>query len=160
MNNTFLRNELSSFIVEAKQSTYASTDDKARVPPILPGSHQLEFRKGSLFYRDIYYGGDFFVGLETVYQHNQPVWAMSYAGGVNDRVDASRRFELYDFLKSALRKVKHTAPYRGPEEFLTGDYQYTNRTLGQLSRFSGVEMISFRKQSIYQLHYSGGILKG
>lgn len=160
MDIPVLQSELKDFIVEAKQSTYASNDDSKRVPAILPGSHQLEFRKGPLFYRDIYYGGDYFVGHETVYHNNQPIWAMSYAGGVNNQVEISRRVELYDFLKAALREVKPSAPYRGPEEFRVGDYLYTNRILGQISRFSGVETISFYEQSIYQLHYSGGILKG
>lgn len=150
--------EFKKFIVEAKQSTYASGGNKTQVTPVLSGSHQLEFRKGPFFYRDIYYGGDFFAGQETVYHNIQPIWAMSYSGGINDLVELSQRLEIYDFLKSALREIKPSAPYRGPDELLSGDYHYTNHVLGQISRFSGVESISYKNQHIYQLHYSGGVL--
>ncbi len=159
MNIPIPISEFTNFIVMAKCSTYASSEDNARVDPNLPGSHQLEFRRGAFFYRDIYFGGGYFVGLETVFFTDNPIWAMSYAGGINDEVEPTQCLELYKFLKSALREVNPTAPYRGPIEFLSGEYAYLNRFLGQISRFSGVETISYSKKPVYQLHYSGGILK-
>jgi hypothetical protein len=50
-------------------------------------------------------------------------------------------------------------PFRGPETFQQGDYRYSNRVLGNLSRFSGTETIFSEEHSIYQLHYSGGMIR-
>ena len=147
------------FLREAKRATYASQDDATKVKPILKGSHQLEFRQGNLFYRDIYYGGNFFVGQETVNHQDDPFWAMSYAGGINEGVDPQDTPGIYTFLRDALKAVPANAPYRGPEIYNQGDFIYTNRILGNVSRFSGIEVIKFKEKPIYQLHYSGGILK-
>jgi len=153
------KNQFLKFLIEAKQSTYAASDGQARVKSKLPGSHQLDFRRGALLYRDIYYGGDFFVGLETVYNQGDPFWAMSYAGGIDDGVDAEDKPGIYNFLKSALKKVPTDAPYRGPVYLSEGSLSYTNRALGSPLRFSGVETISLDDVLIYKLHYSGGMLK-
>ena len=148
-----------AFLCKAKRATYAAEDDKARVKSNLSGSHQLEYRQGALLYRDIYYGGDFFVGLETVYNQGDPFWAMSYAGGIDDGVDNSNKQEIYKFLQKALRQLPTQAPYRGPGSLSEGPFTYLNRYLGTPIRFSGVETISVNDVSIYKLHYSGGLLK-
>ena len=147
------------FLCDAKKATYASQDDNAKVTPLLKGSHQLEYRQGGLLYRDIYYGGEYFFGLETVYLNSNPLWGMSYAGGINEGVAANQTPGIYEFLQAALRAIPLTAPYRGPENFEDGNFRYTNRILGVISRFSGVEIIQFERLPIYQLHYSGGLLR-
>jgi len=147
------------FLCDAKRATYAAKDDKAIVTPVLAGSHQLEYRRGALLYRDIYYGGEYFVGQETVYHKKEPIWGMSYAGGINDGVNTDQTPGVYEFLAAALREVPESAPYRGPDTFRQGDFNYINRILGAVSRFSGVETITFQDIPIYQLHYSGGLLK-
>ena len=152
--------QFAKFLCDAKRSTYAAKDEKAKVTPSLAGSHQLEFRSGALLYRDIYFGGDFFVGQETVYFKNDPLWGMSYAGGINEGVKPNETHSIYEFLTAALRQVPQTAPYRGPTSYNLGDFSYNNRILGNVNRFSGVETISFEGTSIYQLHYSGGVLRG
>lgn len=148
------------FLCDAKRATYAAKDERTKVAPILVGSHQLEFRSGPLWYRDIYFGGDFFVGQETVYHMKNPFWGMSYAGGINKGANPDETPGVYDFLTSALRKVPQSAPYRGPSSYTDRDFNYKNRILGDVHRFSGVEIISFKGIQIYQLHYSGGVLRG
>jgi hypothetical protein len=148
------------FLVAAKRATYASQDDLTQVKPALSGSHQLEFRQGSLFYRDIYYGGDFFIGQETVYLQNTPIWGMCYAGGLNDGIDLTETPGVYDFLGAALRAIPLHAPFRGPETLSHDEFTYINRILGTVNRFSGVETISYRDLPVYQLHYSGGAIRG
>lgn len=59
------------FLVESKRQTYAAQGDNASVTPLLPGSRQLEYRNGSLFYRDVYFGVAYFVGQETIYKGEQ-----------------------------------------------------------------------------------------
>jgi hypothetical protein len=154
------KEKFSRFLVDAKIATYAAQDDSAKVKPALQGSHQLEFRQGGLLYRDIYYGGNYFVGQETVYFNQNPIWAMSYAGGINEGITVAREIAgIYSFLQAALRAVPVEAPYRGPESFKDKKFIYSNRILGKIHRFSGVEMIYFQENPIYQLHYSGGTIK-
>lgn len=152
--------QFAKFLCDAKRATYAAKDDRTRVVPSLAGSHQLEFRRGALWYRDIYFGGDYFVGQETVYFKNDPLWGMSYAGGITEGVKPDETQGIYEFLAAALRQVPLSAPYRGPTSYSLENFSYANRILGDVVRFSGVETISFKSTSIYQLHYSGGILRG
>ena len=147
------------FLLDAKRHTYASQADDAAVKQLIRGSRQLEFRYGALFYRDIYFGGEYFVGQETVYYKADPVWGMSYAGGVIQSIDADEIAGVFSFLKIALRKVTVEAPFRGPASFQSGAFLYTNRSLGNIERFSGTESITYENRSIYQLHYSGGLLR-
>jgi hypothetical protein len=147
------------FLCEAKRSTYAAENDFASVRPVFSGSHQLEYRKGALFYRDIYFGGTYFVGQETVYHKDTPFWAMSYAGGSNEDADINQFPGVFQFLQAALRKVPQETPFRGPIYLVEGIFSYTNRILGTLTRFSGVETISVEDRPIYHLNYSGGVLK-
>ncbi|MCJ7702777.1 MAG: DUF5680 domain-containing protein [Anaerolineales bacterium] len=152
-------NQFAQFLCDAKRATYASQEEDAKVKPIFSGSHQLEFRQGALLYRDLYYGGDFFAGLETVTFKEKPIWAMSYAGGINESLEPGQHPGIYDFLGAALREVPASAPFRGPETFEAGDFRYTNRILGEVHRFSGVETIYAQDHPVYQLHYNGGMIK-
>jgi hypothetical protein len=152
-------NKFTRFLCDAKRATYASQDGSLVVTPLLNGSHQLEFLQGPLFYRDVYYGGDFFIGQETVYFRGTPLWGMSYAGGLNTGLDAAESPGIYDFLGVALRAVPQDAPFRGPQTLEQGAFRYTNRILGTIERFSGVETITFQATPVYQLHYSGGLIK-
>ena len=148
------------FLIRAKQHTYAAQGDEASVNPHLAGSRQLEYREGSFFYRDIYFGNRYFVGQETVYYIEQPYWAMSYSGGVEpniDNVDEVRK--IYAFLRMALRKVSREHIVRGSEWFVDGDYRYENHTAGEVESFYGTELIRIGDQVVYTLRYSGGILR-
>lgn len=147
------------FLCDAKRATYASQDGSTIVKPLLKGSHQLEFLQGPLFYRDVYYGGDFFIGQETVYFEDTPLWGMCYAGGLNTGHDTPGSPGIYDFLGIALRAVPQHAPFRGPEDLTQGDFSYTNRILGTYERFSGVETIAYQETPVYLLHYSGGLIR-
>jgi hypothetical protein len=151
--------ELAEFLVFAKQNSYAAEQNRHQVKPALPGSNQHEVRDGALFYLDIYFGSTYFTGHETVYHKTTPIWGMSYAGGVSEDLPDGEVSPLFDFLRQALRHVEHKVPFRGPETFQQGDYRYSNRVLGNLSRFSGTETIFSEEHSIYQLHYSGGMIR-
>ena len=60
---------LAQFLVKAKTVTYASGKQDYAVKPALSGSHQLEYLDKDLQYRDIYYGGMHFIGIETVFEN-------------------------------------------------------------------------------------------
>lgn len=155
-----LPNSILDFLLEAKRQTYASQGNDASVTPMLPGSRQLEYRNGSLFYRDIYFGVSYFVGQETVYQDELPIWSMSYAGGVDQSIlghDDVRR--IYAFLRAALRQVSSDNPFRGPDGYRDGAYTYRNAHEGIFDAFWGNETISRDNAIVYRLQYSGGLLR-
>jgi hypothetical protein len=149
-----------AFLVTAKHQTYATQGDDATVTPLLPGSHQLEYRDGPLLYRDIYFGGAYFVGQETVYYDSSPLWAMGYAGGLTSTAARpSEMRQVYDVLRAALRQVAAERPYRGPSTFRQGEYSYCDKSQGEVECFWGIETITHKGQHVYQLRYSGGLLR-
>lgn len=146
--------QLAQFLVQAKRATYASQGDDASVTPLLSGSRQLQFQLGDVLYRDIYFGFAFFVGQETVYERDTPVWAMGYAGGMVDaQADVGA---TYKFLRFALRQIDAGAPFRGPGLIRGDDFQYTSQTDGALENFWGIERISHKRAIVYELRYHGG----
>ena len=154
------RETFAAFLVTAKGQTYAAQGDEATITPLLPGSRQLEYREGPLLYRDIYFGGAYFVGQETVYHDSLAVWAMGYAGGLRSAaVRPVDMRQVYDFLRAALRQVAAERPYRGPRTFRQGEYIYLDESQGEVDCFWGAETITHQGQQAYQLHYSGGLLR-
>ena len=147
------------FLVKAKTATYASGNQDYAVNPVLSGSHQLEFLEKDLLYRDIYYGGMHFIGMETVFEKEIPIWGMCYYGGVLPDRDDEPIAGMPPFLKAALCRVPLNAPYRGPETFQMGDYFYENENHGDILSFYGTEVIRFQDDAIYNLRYNGGLLK-
>lgn len=150
---------LAQFLVQAKIVTYASGSDEFTVPPALADSHQLEYAEGNLLYRDIYYGGLHFIGMETVFQGEEPIWGMSYYGGVLPGSIEIQLAGMPPFLKAALREVPLAAPYRGPKTFKENEYLYENEIHGDILSFNGVETISSKGKVIYRLRYCGGVVE-
>jgi hypothetical protein len=159
MPELFTHDELIHFLLHAKHRTYASQGDEAQVAPLLPGSKQLEYSEPPFFYCDIYFGMAFFVGQETVYFRERPVWAMSYAGGVTSEFTNPDDIQLiYAFLRQALRLVAYERPFRGPQTYRAGPYRYLDATQGDIVRFRGEEMILSGDRRVYELRYHGGML--
>jgi len=159
MSNSIDLQNLANFLVKAKIVTYASGSDEFTVTPALANSHQLEYVDGNLCYRDIYYGGLRFIGMETVFRSELPIWGMSYYGYVLPGSGDTQIAGMPPVLKAALRKVSLEAPFRGPETFHQSDYHYQNQMNGDISSFNGTETIKFQEQLIYQLHYTGGVVE-
>lgn len=152
---------LTEFLVEAKRQTYAALDDAATVStPLLQGSKQLEHRAPPFAYRDIYFGMGFFVGHETVAIDDRVVWSMAYSGGARDDVtDGNLLRGIYAFLRRALSAVEPAHPFRGPPTFRDDRFLYENSVIGTLLRFYGAERIIADDREVYELRYSGGILR-
>ncbi len=149
--------QLAEFLTAAKRATYAAQGDDASVTPLLPGSRQLEYQLGNVLYRDIYFGGEYFVGQETVYEGAKAIWAMGYAGGI---IGANRNLTaIYDFLRYALRQVESATPYRGPGLIRRDLFQYTSQTGGDITNFWGIERISSPEGIVYELRYHGGRIR-
>jgi hypothetical protein len=63
------------------------------------------------------------------------------------------------FLRQALLAGTVHAPYRGPATFKARDMSYLNCVHGTLERFHGAEEISQGGKKLFELHYSGGVLR-
>jgi hypothetical protein len=156
----FTRETFSEFLVRAKLKTYAAEGDDALVEPALRGARQLEYREPPFFYRDVYFGAAFFVGQEVVYLESDPVWSMSYAGGVthsyNNPADLER---IYGFLREALLLVQPDRPFRGPKRFSNTGLYYEDMSQGTVESFWGYEVIREGVTAAYELRYNGGMLR-
>ncbi|HEX2908678.1 MAG TPA: DUF5680 domain-containing protein [Phototrophicaceae bacterium] len=158
----FDSNNLRQFLIEAKRHTYAAVDASAViVTSAFPGGHQLEYAEGDFSYRDLYYGGYFFVGQETVHFRQRPVWSMAYSGGnPAELIGKYPGDEFSQFLRAVLRQLPAEHPYRGPAAMQSGLFSYQNQIEGTFDHFWGHEIISYGDLGrIYQLHYSGGAIR-
>lgn len=153
--------DLALFVLQAKRRTYAGLDDDATIAaPLLSGSKQLEHRAAPYTYRDIYFGMGFFVGHETVSKDDRVIWSMCYSGGSLPGIqDRETQLSIYKFLRQALLAADVSMPYRGPASFSLGDLTYRNTVSGTLARFDGSEQILRRDTTLFELRYSGGILR-
>ncbi len=148
--------ELSKFLVKAKTATYAS-EGEASERVLEDGAKELTFESGNFKYRDRYYGFNPFFGEEIVWQSGEIVWAMNYFGKIYpDEVPCE---EVYKFLQSAMRQVKEDRPFRGPNNFKSGGFEYIDESTGDIHDFTGAERIIHKGQEIYRLNYHGGSMQ-
>lgn len=146
---------LINFLIKAKKSTYASADGDSK--KILDdGSKEFVFREGKYVYRDRYFGSDHFAGEEIVFFNNKAMWAMNYCGYILDKTIDEK--EVYNFLKQALMDVRLEAPFRGPAEFVNGNYLYMSNAEGNADSFVGSESIYLYKKRVYELNFHDGIV--
>jgi hypothetical protein len=151
--------DIAAFLIEAKRNTYAAHGDAASLPPLLPGSKQLEHQVGRYMYRDIYFGMGHFVGQESVYVDGRIAWSMVYSGGVSPTEPVARLGAIYGFLRQALQRVETGRPFRGPSHFASGPFTYDDKSEGDLFKFSGEERILDSGRCVYQLTYAGGMIR-
>ena len=140
-----------SFLIRAKKATYAGKGAETASSRI--GSHDLVYREDNLMYYDTYLGGDRFAGEEALWISGVPCWSMNYAGRVTGSPFSG------DFLKEALLHVPEELPYRGPEQYVNGDYAYSCSAEGDFEWFRGEETICYRGNRIYECHFHGGLIR-
>lgn len=143
------------FLRAAKLATYASQGDAASVPALLADSKQLEYRQGEWLYRDVYFGMFRFAGQEVVYHQSEPVWSMTYSGGLTQDDARGQAAEIYAFLRQALLQTPVSLPLRGPSVLTVGDKSYGCATVGGVAAFHGTEFIEVAGTKVYELHFSG-----
>jgi hypothetical protein len=145
----------SEFLLQAKLQTYASSGEGGeRI--LADGSKELIWEDGDYKYRDSYFGYNPFIGEEIVWQNSKAIWGMNYYGQiVSDQVLAK---DIYRFLQTALRLIEIEKPFRGPDYFQEGDWEYQNTTPGAVDKFEGLEVIYFQKEKVYELKYQGGLI--
>lgn len=149
------KKELCKFLVEAKKSTYAD-GDTAQKTINKDKSTTLVFESGNWKYQDNYFGGEPYGGREVVFFEDNPVYIMTYYGQVYDSVSNVRR--VYDILMAALTLIPEINPYRGPEEYNSGNLTYKNKFTGKIDNFFGREIITENGKEIYKARYAGGFI--
>ena len=149
--NAKMNKEIISFLIKAKQSTYAGKG--AETVSSRTKSHDLMYTDGSYMYYDTYLGGSKFAGEEALWISDNPYWCMNYAGRV-----IGEHFSG-DFLKEALLHVPEDMPYRGPKQYMSGDYTYRCDTEGSFEWFRGKETISYQGRLIYECFFHGGLIE-
>jgi hypothetical protein len=149
---------LAEFLVKAKCRTYAG--DGKEIAPQRPGFNELEFKDGDWEYRDSYSGLYFAPGQEVVRFKGVPVWTMAYSGGMKPEYHGNRDFaeQVFSFLKQALLRVKESRPFRGPESFKDGEFEYVDASEGDITDFRGTEIILFRGKEVFRQNYIGGAI--
>jgi hypothetical protein len=149
------KNKLLTFLIEARTNTYAGGNGK--VKPAFIDSTQLEYKKGGWFYRDVYnLGNKIFMGLETIYFKNSPVWSMCYYGNFKKITEK----EADEVLRRALIEKKNKTRLWYSVEWKKGEYKYICTPDGQkdIDEISGLEEIYKREKKIYFLFYAGGFI--
>ncbi|MFA4872153.1 MAG: DUF5680 domain-containing protein [Patescibacteria group bacterium] len=147
--------QLSKFLVKAKINAYASSGEGGE--KVLPdGSKEFEFKKGEFRYRDRYFGYNPFIGQEIVWQKEKAIWGMNYYGEIISEITPAKN--VYQFLQEALKKIIVAKPFRGPDNFKKGDFEYINKIKGTAEKFKGEEIIFYKKQPVYKLGCHGGLM--
>ena len=146
-----MNKKIVEFLIRAKRATYAGKG--LEITPSRIGSHDLTYQEGDMMYYDTYLGGEEFAGQEALWMSNQPIWSMNYIGRVTGYPFSG------DFLKEALLQVPEQTPFRGPNQYKSGDYSYTCCINGEFNWFQGKETISYQGNQIYECFFHGGMIK-
>jgi len=86
------------------------------------------------------------------------VWGMNYYGKITSETIPAK--QIYQFLQETLKKITEDKPFRGPDNFKQGDFEYFNKVEGTLEDFKGNEKIFYKEQLVYKLNYNGGLITG
>jgi len=147
---------LEDFIVEAKAASYAGNG--AFQAPSRGGSHDIGYRREAWRYLDSYFGGTDFLGQETAWLGEVPVWAMNYYGRIlrSKLIDAVVAGSV---IKAALSALYREGRFLGGFEHEVGPARYVDASSGTVEGFHGVERIFIGASEAYRLDYHGGLVR-
>ncbi len=154
---------LLKFIAKAHKNTYAAPQEvKLRnkcKTPILDGHIDYDFSEGDWRYHDSYCGVQWAPGREVVFLQGKPLWSMSYQGQTIDGLSSEFVDETFGFLKKALMNVDQKKPFRGPAQFVEGEYEYRFEMKGDYSYFVGRESIKHKGKEVFFQDVMGTLIK-
>lgn len=155
---------LLAFIAKAHRNTYAAPPEIQKqhscATPILPGHFDYEFVDGDYSYHDSYAGITWAPGREVIFYQGSPVWAMAYQGHGHEVYDEKFFSEqVFPFLKKALMNFDDSLPFRGPTEFVDGDFKYVFTVQGDYRYFIGQERVYFKGEEVFMQDVMGSIIK-
>ena len=127
--------------------------------PSRPGSRDIGYERDRWRYLDSYFGGTDFAGQETVWQEEEPRWAMNYFGRIirPDLIDGEKAGLV---IKAALRAMyQEKRHFLGGMEFRHAHGYYIDSSRGDTGHFSGHEVIFVDGEEAYELDYRGGLIR-
>lgn len=145
---------LVNFLLDSNNAGYAGGEEKKWIKET-DGSTTIPYTKGEWKSHDNFFGGEPYGGRVVVFHQNKPVWMMVYYGWVAEGVTTD---PVYAILRGALKQMPEDAPFRGPKEFIDGEFTYLNNWTGDVERYSGEEQITQRGKLIYKANYIGGLV--
>lgn len=146
-------NKIIDFLITARTKTYAG--NMGSVEPLLLGSKQLEYSKDNMLYRDIYnIGKGKFVGLETIYLDDKPVWSMSYYGNF----EKMKEEDIDRILRKALTDRVEEVRLWNEVEYKIDDNVYKNVGVGDEEEFNGGEEIIKDGEVVYFFYYASALI--
>ena len=149
--------ELNKVVVRAKAATYVGGGPKAKASRT--GSHDLGWSEGEWRYLDSYFGGTDFAGQETVWQNDEPHWAMNYFGRII-RPDLINGEKAGVVIRAALQAMyRDKRHFLGGTEFRHAHGYYIDNSRGDTAHFSGHEVIFVDGEEAYELDYRGGLIR-
>lgn len=147
----FTNKQLTDFLLKARTQTYAAGTGK--VESLIPGTEQFEYQESEFSYRDIYnVGKGKFVGLETIYFDEKPVWSMAYYGNFGKLSEEETDLTLRKALMDKWDEVR----IWNTVEYSVGEYEYLNEGMGTIEELQGTEKISKNGEEVYSFIYAGG----
>ncbi len=155
MESKTLIQKIISFRQEAGKADYSSSDPKSWKKES-DNSTTIIYKSGDWKSEDNFFGGEPYGGREVVFYKGKPVWIFVYYGWVEPNVSDIQ--EVYDFLKAALNADSENKVFRGPKEFVKGNFLYKNSWHGNFERFSGEEIMYRKGTEIYRAKYMGGLV--
>lgn len=152
--------ELRQFFQKCQKLGYGNPDTEFNTEK--DGSTTFVYREGPWRYSDLWYGGEPFSGISTIWYDGVVCWSMVYWGRVM-AIPNLDKGPVLTCLAEALNKSHLEHPWRGPVKFRASNgLAYRNRYDGSIRRFSGIETIIKNNKSegelLYQCHYRGGVV--
>lgn len=150
--------ELVQFILVAREKGWAGNAEKVSDPQ-RPGFTEYVYFKDQWEYRDSYTGYYSAPGQEIVSLNGTPIWNMAYNGGMlPDYRNLNFSTEVYAFLRRTLLRVDPVRPFRGPNKFVQGDFEYQDESKGDIAQFRGRERILYKGLEVFSQDYIGGLI--
>jgi hypothetical protein len=148
--------ELKEFYYKASMHGYGSEANQTDAESA-DGSTVIEYESGDWRYKDVYYGGEPYSGMTTIFFRGVACFTLVYWGKVLPGV---KKQDVYDCLMPALMKANPSHPWRGPNVFRAANgLQYVNVWHGNVEEFHGHEEITDENGSLlFETNYRGGIV--
>lgn len=145
---------LRQFLIDSNKAGYAGGEEKKWIKES-DGSTTIPYAQGEWKSHDNFFGGEPYGGRVVVFYQDKPAWMMVYYGWVAEGVETD---PVYAILQGALKQMPEDAPFRGPKEFVDGEFTYHNNWTGDVERYSGEEQITQSGKLIYKANYMGGLV--
>ena len=150
--------QMREFFAKA-QREYASGAAKPQVGE--DGSSRIVLCDGLWRYVDLWYGGEPYSGMTTLFYEEVACWSMVYWGRIMPYAE-DKQLVLAALMDALQHNHNPDQPFRGPRKMITSTgLRYINAAIGGLRCFSGTERIVGHRRKdevLYYASYTGGVV--